>query len=69
MKTEITKSEYYQIEGLLTLSKQLMDKLQDFNLAIKEILDDREEYSHVDDGVFGGYTGKELLGKMKIKVK
>jgi hypothetical protein len=43
-KTEISRSEYLQLVGLLTLAKRHTAALRDLERAAAEITGDREEY-------------------------
>ena len=70
MKKEITKAEYLQIVGLLTLAKIHNGKLQDITNAVDELIGD-EENSHVSDAVYGypDYDADVMLKKLEIKAE
>lgn len=65
----ITKAEYYQIVGLLALSKTHMTKLRDIEESIKDITGKTEDVScHVADAVYCEENAEFLLERLSIKV-
>jgi len=75
MKEQITKSEYLQLEGLLSLSTQAFRQLNEIESAVASIVGDGTELSDYDAGGYlvndnadQGKTMKEVLKKAGIKV-
>jgi hypothetical protein len=53
VKTTISRAEYLQLVGLLTLAEQHNERLQEIDLAVGELLEvDRS--GHIGDEVYGG---------------
>ena len=65
---QITQNQYYQLVGLLTLSKRYNAKLNDIMAAAAEITGDEVNGGHTMDAVFNDYTADELLHKLDIEV-
>jgi hypothetical protein len=71
MKTEITKEEYLQLVGLLTLARQHKKMVDEIEEAMKQVIGEEADYGHCGDAIWendGTYTANDLLKKLKIKV-
>ncbi len=68
MKSTISKSEYNQLVGLLTLAAEFNAKLKDIEEAVNEITEENDDGGHSFDAIYCNYPAKELLKKLKIKV-
>lgn len=69
MKTTITKHEYYELLGLLTLAQKYMSAVKDIENAACDITGDME-LGHVSDYIYGSDSDVDaLLGKLGIAVK
>lgn len=64
----ITENQYYQLVGLLTLSKHYNKKIQDIVKACKEITEEASEFSHTEDAVYSDFTVDQLLDRLDITV-
>lgn len=67
----ISKENFYQLEGLLTLARAHTASLKSIEKAAAEITKDPEEYSyygHTSDAVMEGSTATELLKTLDIEV-
>lgn len=67
-KTEISKSEYLQLVGLLTLASQHERAMEDIRTAALQITGETDDCGHTCDAIWNGYSADELLGKLGIKV-
>lgn len=72
-KKTISRSEYLQTVGLLTIASEHLKAMKDIEQALAEVLgaegDETEYYGHVSDAIYQPYSAKELLATMKIKVR
>lgn len=67
-KTKITRSEYLQLVGLLTLAKENNKRQADIIAAVIAITGETDDMGHGNDAVYSDYSADELLGKLKISV-
>jgi len=65
----ITRAEYQQLVGLLTLAKHYNDLLSDIHDAVREITKEQDDMGHSSDAVFSNYDADTLLRKLQIKVE
>ena len=71
MKTTITKSEYWQLIGMLALAESYYKKIEDIRVAVNDLLDAVEDnetpynsaYDHVQDELWGEHNGANALLK------
>jgi hypothetical protein len=68
-KASITRTEYLQLLGLLTVAKRHTAMLRELIPAVREILGQQEDRGHADDAVWGDYSIEELLEKMEVTVE
>lgn len=64
---EISKSTYYAIEGLLRLGNECYRKEDEYEKAIKELLDTEDESMWIFEIMSNGKGAKELLKHLGIK--
>lgn len=69
MKTEITKTEYWQIIGSLTVAAQHNEALREIEKALINITGEESEFGHSSDAIYCDYTADELIKKLNIKIK
>lgn len=73
MKTEITKNEYIQLEGIAILARQKDKELREMVYAMAEIIGEELEedgYGHSFDFIYGTYDSvKKFLSMRDIKIK
>lgn len=67
-KKTLTRSEVLQLEGLLTLARNVQRQASELKIAVCELVgEDIDEYGHASDAVYSdGTTARELMRKMKI---
>ena len=68
-KKFITKDEYYQIIGLLTLGRNFRDKIVDVEKSLGELIEVEEDngyYGHVSDAIYENYSVNHLLKLLEI---
>lgn len=68
-KTKITKTEYLQLIGLLTLAQANNEKQKDILKAVMTITGEVEDTGHSSDAVYMDYSADELLERLGIKVR
>lgn len=77
MIKSITKAQYWQIVGLLSLAKPAIKTLDDIEKSIRSLLavtseDDAVtgigDPAHIQDAIYNDYYPEKLLGKLGIKV-
>lgn len=68
MKSTITKNEYLQLVGLLTLAKKHNQVLRDISQSAALITGD-EEHGHTDDAIYCDYPVEDLLKLAKITIE
>jgi hypothetical protein len=68
MKTKVTKKEYLQMVGLLTLADKHMKIIADITNELREIVGEKEEWGHCGDAVIDDNLRNvdSLLKKLKI---
>jgi hypothetical protein len=69
MAKTITKQQYLQLAGLLTLAERYNGELEEIKHAAMEITGDADEYGHTSDAVFGERAIVDLLRLLKITVE
>lgn len=69
MARTITKRQYLQLSGLLTLAERYNRELEDIKHAAMEITGDTDECGHTSDAVYGQRTIVELLKLLDITVE
>lgn len=67
-KTKVSKTEYLQLVGLLTLAEAANKKQRDILKAVMAITGETDNCGHSGDAVYGDYSADELLEKLGIKV-
>lgn len=68
MKTTLTRTEYLEVTGVLTLAAYHLRFLEECEKGLVEILGG-DGGGHVGDAIFSKYTTDELLGKLNITVE
>jgi hypothetical protein len=68
-KPTITRNEYLQLVGLLTVAKRHTAMLREIIPAVREIIGEQDDRGHSEDAVWGDYSPEELLEKMEITVE
>jgi len=68
MKTEIKKTEYLQLVGLLSLAEMHNGKLRDILKAVLEITGESEDHGHGGDSVYSDFSADDLIKKLNIIV-
>jgi hypothetical protein len=68
-KKTVTKSEYLQLVGLLTLAKKHNEWLEDLRVAALAITQEADEHGHTGDAVYGDYSADMLLDRLNITVE
>lgn len=68
MKTEITKLEYWQIIGLLTIAAQHNEALKEIEKSLRKVTGEESEFGHCGDAIYCDYSADELIKKLKLKV-
>lgn len=73
MKTAITKSEYFQIIGLVTLAARLEAQLKEVHKATAAVLGvteaDDQFHGHVSDMVYGQREADEAIRLLGVEVE
>ncbi len=69
MKTKVSKKEYLQIVGLLTLADKHMNMVDDIQNALREIVGEKEDWGHCGDAVIDATlrNADSLLKRLNIK--
>ena len=68
MRKAITKNEYLQLIGLMTIARQYYKKQADCEQAMADIFESDETYGHWTDAIWDGATVDNLLKRMKVEV-
>jgi hypothetical protein len=69
-KTSISYSDFLKITGLLVVGIEAYKQCEAVEAALKEITgEDPNGFGHSGDAIYGGYSAKELLKKLDIKVE
>jgi len=75
MIKQITKQQYLQVVGLLTLAKSNMARLQDIESSIRDVLQVTKsdegksgvgDPQHIGDAIYSVYSPDELLEKLGV---
>lgn len=69
MKTEITRSEYVQLAGLLALAKRHDQSMGDIEAAVADTLGDKEWASDAVRGGVADYDADALLRRIGVSVE
>ena len=65
---KLKKNDYYKALGLFQLAKEALDKCQDYEAALNELLSD-EQGSHASDAIYCNEDLDSALSKMGITVE
>lgn len=65
----ISRSEYFQLIGLLTLAKKHNETLKDIERAALAITKEVDDLGHTADAVYGNRSPDELLALLDITVR
>lgn len=66
----MSKSEYYQVVGLLVLAKRKKDEMEEIVKALMELTGELVDYGRCSDFAWGGNTNADdLLRKLNLTVK
>jgi len=68
MAKTITKQQYLQLAGLLTLAERYTGELEEIERAAMEITGEDDEWGHTSDAVYGTRSIAELLKLLEIIV-
>jgi hypothetical protein len=69
MKKQISKNEYYELMGLLSLAVTYNEKLLDLAEACRHITQEEDEFGHSSDAVYSDYSADDLLERLHIVVE
>jgi len=68
-KTTITRSEYLQIVGLLTLASEHEKQMAQILVSLGELTGETDpRLGHCCDAIYNGYTADDLLKKIGLSV-
>lgn len=68
-KTEITRTQYHKLLGLMVLAERHDKALQEILEAVKELVGDDEDCGHSMDAVYSDQNVDDLMSRLKITVK
>ncbi len=71
MKKIVTRNEYLQLTGLLTVGAYHLRHLNELGNAAADLLEasPEDKDGHIADAFFSPYTASELIGKLGIEIE
>jgi hypothetical protein len=68
-RSTISRSEYFQLIGLLVLAKRYNAMLTELVVAARAITGETDEMGHTADGVYCDYTADAIMEKLGIQIE
>lgn len=69
MKISISKSQYYELTGLILLATKHSERITEIIQAMRKITGEEDESGHCSDAIYAPYTVDELIRRLRIKVR